>query len=74
MVDVVLPGHTSDASVRGTGLCGESECFFYGECGEMDIIFRNELWIEDIRRGEMESESRNGPAGHHESVPSSRLG
>ena len=49
VVYVVLPGHTNDAGVRGTSLRGESERFLHRECREMDIIFRDELRVQDIR-------------------------
>jgi len=69
---VTLPGHTSDASLRGTSLCSKSECFFYGECGEMDVVFGDELQTRDVRCGGQE-EPGGIPVGHHDSVPSSRL-
>lgn len=50
MIDVVLPGCASDASLRGASFCSESECFFYRERGEMDVVFRNELWGQSIKR------------------------
>jgi len=73
VVYVVLPGHIGDTSVRGTGLCSESERFLHCECGEMDIFFRDELRIQGIRARAEEMGRRSGPVGHHESVPLSRL-
>ena len=67
VVYVVLPGHISDASMRGTSLCSETERFFHRECGEMDIFFGDELRTLGQIVGE-EVESRSGPVGHHESV------
>ena len=43
VVYVILPGCTSDTSLRGTGFCSEPERFFYRECGKMNVVFRNEL-------------------------------
>ena len=43
MIDVVLPGHASNASLRGTCLGSEPESFFHRECGEMNILFWDEL-------------------------------
>lgn len=51
VVYVAFPGRANDASMRGTSLCSEPERFFHGECGEMYIVFRGELRIQEIRLG-----------------------